>query len=247
MGKMNTVSNQEIETKLRQALAGQADDLAVRQAIVQAGLSGNRRFAALLKRIAEETARESRRKVTYDALRSLEQIGEPPTYFLTNAHNHQGNKWLAYYSILILAHSPADAPTRMALDTIKTQTADNQIRGAIAEAERLRALAAEYQQLDTVQARIAYVLNHFRSGWNPISFGQTELGSATDPLAVWSQQELWRLSQTDPDLVAESVAGIDLSEQYADESISRSYREYIGQFLTAAAAQRLQALEARRT
>jgi len=247
MQEMSTVSNKEIEARLRQALAGKSGELEVQQAIVQAGLSGNRRFAALLKRVAEETARANGRKVTYDALRSLEQIGEPPAYFLTNAHNHQGNKWLAYYSILILAHSPADAPTRSALDAIKTQTADNQIRGAIAEAERLRALAAEYQQLDTVQARIAYILSHFRGGWNPISFGQTELGSATDPLAVWSQQELRRLSQTNPDLVAESVARIDLSEQYADESISRSYREYIAQFLTAEAAQRLQELEAQRS
>ncbi|MBK8985289.1 MAG: hypothetical protein IPM39_04285 [Chloroflexi bacterium] len=239
-------SSKQIETKLRQALEGKSGELEVQQAIVQAGLSGSRRFAALLKRIAEETAHEDRRKVTYDALRSLEQLGEPPAYFQANARAHEANKWLAYYSILILAHSPNDAPTRAALDAIKTQTADNQIRGAIAEAERLRALAAEYQQLHTAQAQIEYILSHFRGGWNPISFGQTELGSATDPLAVWSQQELRQLSQAHPDLAAECVARIDLSEQYAAASISRSYRDYIAQFLATEAVQRLQELEAQR-
>ncbi len=247
MRKMNTVSNQEIETKLRQALAGQADDLPVRQAIVQAGLSGNRPFAALLKRIAEETARESRRKVTYDALHSLWQLGEPVAYFAANARAHMRHKWLAYYSILILARYPDEAQAQAALNAVRSESADNQIRGAVAEVDRLWALTADYRQLDTVQARLDFVLSHFRSGWNPISLGQTELGSVADPLAVWTQQELRRLAQSHPDLVAERVAAIDLTAQYGDESISQSYRAYLAQFLTVAAAQRLQELEARRT
>jgi hypothetical protein len=243
---MNTFSNQEIETQLRHALAGQGDDLVVRQAIVQAGLSGNRPFAAQLKRIAEETAHESRRQVTYDALHSLWQLGEPAAYYAANARAHTRHKWLAYYSILILARYPDDAQAQAALDAVRGESADNQIRGAIAEVDRLQALTAVYQQLDTPQARIDFVLSHFRSGWNPISLGQTELGSVADPLAVWTQQELRRLAQSHPDLVAERVAAIDLSAQYAEESLSQAYRAYIAQYLTTAAAQRLQELEARR-
>lgn len=236
----NTTDSDRIETILQQAAEGGYRDLKAREAIVQTGVTDDRRFVPQLKQIAAETSRETNSKVTYDALDSLWRLGEPKEYFLDNARAHEQNKWLAYYSLLLLGRDPDDERSQEVMAEIKARSTDNQIRGAIAEAGRLRAIAGEYDQLATDEEKIDFVLARFRGGWDPISFGLTEIGSSVDPLGAWARSQLLALSQKHPELVAQAVRRIDLSDQYEDPSFTRSYRNYVAQFIAPEAQQRLQ-------
>lgn len=222
----------QIEKGLRQTLAGELDNPTARASVIQAGLSADQTLVPLLKEIAEATSKDRNLKVTFDALYSLWQLGEPREYFLENARSHQQNKWLAYYSILLLGSDPDDEKTIEVLNEVKAVASDNQIRGAIAEAERVRFLAGEYRQQNTARQKCDFLLAHFRSNWNPISLGEREIGSPAHPLAIWSQQKLFELSQESPEVVAQAVFEIDLSKDYGDDSFTKSYRAYVARFLS---------------
>lgn len=240
---MSMEDSGQIEKGLRQILASETDNLAAREAVVQAGLSDDQTLVPLLKEVAEATSKDRNLKVTFDAFYSLWQLGEPREYFRENARSHQQNKWLAYYSILVLGSDPDDEKTIEALNEIKVASTDNQIRGAIAEAERVRFLAGEYGQQNTAQQKSSFLLAHFRSYWNPISLGEWEIGSPAHPLAIWSQQKLFELSQESPEVVAQAVFEIDLSKDYGDDSFTKSYRAHIAQFLSEEAREIFRKLE----
>lgn len=243
---MTTQDGAKIEKGLRQILGGGSEDLAARESVIMTGLSADRQFVPLLKEIVEATSKDRNRKVTYDALHSLWQLGEPREYFLNNALSHERNKWLAYYSILVLGRDPADERIVEVLNEIKAASADNQIRGAIAEAERVRFLETEYRQRQTPQEKCGYLMAHFRSTWNPITLGQAEIGSPINPLVIWSQQKLFELSQESPEVVARAVFDIDLSKDFGDDSYTKSYRAYVAQFLSEEARRIYQQLEGAR-
>jgi hypothetical protein len=238
---------EQIEKGLRQILESELDNPAARMSVVRAGVSADQTFAPLLKEIAEATSKDRNRKVTFDALYSLWQLGEPREYFLENARSHQQNKWLAYYTILILGSDPDDEKTIEALNEVKAVATDNQIRGAIAEAERVRFLAGEYRQQNTAQQRSSFLLANFRSNWNPITLGEAEIGSPANPLALWSQKKLFELSQESPEAVAQAVFEIDLAKDYGSDSFTKSYRAHVAQFLSEEARARLQQLEEQAT
>ena len=237
----------QIEQGLRRIVAGEVDNPAAREAVVQAGLSADQTRVPLLKEIAQATSTDRNRKVTFDALYSLWQLGESREYFRENARAHQRNKWLAYYSILVLGSDPDDEKTIEVLIEIKAASTDNQIRGAIAEAERVRFLAGEYGQQQTPQQKSSFLLAHFRSYWNPVSLGESEIGTPANPLAIWSQKKLFELSHESPEVVAQAVFEIDLAKDYGSDSFTKSYRAHIAQFLSEAAREMLRNLEEQET
>jgi hypothetical protein len=241
--EMTIADGKEIDKGLQLALAGNYGDREARESIIQAGISGDQRFIPILKEIAEATSKDKNHKVTYDALHSVWQLGEDKEYFLENAQSYQKNKWLAYYSILILGRDPNDDKTLEVMNEIKTVSSDNQIRGAIAESERVRLLATHYKKLESAREKCNFLLNNFRSTWNPISLGETELGSPTSPQAIWSQRELFNLSQESPEVVALAIFAIDLSESYEDESFTKSYQDYVARLISVKAREKLQKLQ----
>jgi hypothetical protein len=237
---------EQIEDCLQQFLEGKLGDDEARVLVEKAGLSADSQFAPLLKAIALFTSTERNRRITFDALHALSRLGESKDYFLQNARNHQQNKWLAYYSILILAREPNDTEAADALNEIKASSADNQIRGAIASAERVRFLVTEYARLETPEQKCTFLLSHFRGAWNPITLGESELDSAMDPLTSWSQRHLFKLSQENPEVVARAVSEIDLFNDFSDERLTQSYRIYVGRFIAPEASQRLGELVTKR-
>jgi hypothetical protein len=238
---MSETADNSMTQGLQRFLAGELDEKAARDLVAQAGTLMDKSTIPELKAIAEITSAEANRKITLLALHSLWQLDEPLAYFVANAQDHDHNKWLAYYSILILGREP-NVETISVLSQIKDATPDSHIRSAVAAAERVQYLAAEYAKLTTPEQQCAYLLAHFRGSWNPISQGEGELDSVMSPQAAWSQRALFDLSDKHPALVAQAVAQLDLSGDYSDEYFTKSYREYVAGFLAPAAYQQFRQL-----
>jgi len=229
----------EVRNGLREFLENKSSDLEVRALMKRIRSSPDRQYVPLLKNIAVATSKERNRRVTFDALHTLAAMNEPRVYFVANAQDHHHNKWLAYFSILILGREPEDAEVTNALSEINAASTDNQIRGAIASAERVGFLASEYTALQSAEEKCDFLLSHFRGAWNPITLGESELDNAMNPLAVWAQYKLFELSKENPVAVARAISKVDLSDDFSSEHFTRSYQSYLAQFLTPEAAQRL--------
>lgn len=225
--------------ELRQVLAGALEPSEARRVVRRAGRSGEPALLPLLVEIAERTSKESYLRLTFEALCSAWLLGEPEEWFLANARAHRTKKWLAYSSILLLGRDPEDERAAAVLAEIKIQTTDNQISGAIAEAERVRAMAGEYPESGTAEEKIAFLLPLCRGEWSPISSEGTELGWGLKPVTEWARRKLRELSQESPEEVARAMARMDLAAESPDERTTAAYRAFLAGFLSAEARQKL--------
>lgn len=228
---------QPIEAYLR----GGEPDAAVRAAVQQVGAQGPPEAGPLLRQVAETASTTGNRKVIFDALDGLRRLGAPRDYFVEAARGHAGNKWLAYHAIIVLARDAAEDGVWEELRAIRSQTSDAALLGAVALAERVRYLESEYQAIPDLAGRLRYVLDTFRTEWNPIKLAGGEGDRGTNPQAVWGQQRLRALSEQDPQAAAAAVATADKPGLRAD--YLPAYRRFVAQFLADEAQQRFRQLD----
>ncbi len=240
---MNEDRKKHVTHCLRGYLKGGPLDQETRTAISEAGSMAGAGFIPVLKNIAEKTTKDGYAKIAIDVFESLWQLKQARKYFLDNAKNHQRNKWLAYFSILILGRDPLNRDTQRVFRKIKAETSDNQIQGSLAMAERVCFLAAQYADLSTLEQKCVFVITHFRGGWSPILCKESSWPINTDPLAAWSQQLLTRFSEESPEQAARAVLAIDRSDEFKDPLYTRSYRAYVARFLCKIARRRYLKLE----
>lgn len=215
-----------LQEELRQVLEGAVAYEDAREIVRQAGLSGDAGLVPQLLEIARQTSGERNLRLTFETLCAAWLLGESRETFLANAREHAANKWLAYYSILLLGREPGDETVAAALAAIKGETTDNQISGAIAEAERVRALAEQYPESGTVEERTAFVLRYVRGEWSPITLDMPGPEWTLNPLAAWAQRELRRLAGQEPETVLRQIGQLDLSAEYPGEHAAL-YRAYL--------------------
>jgi hypothetical protein len=239
----NPESHQQLKEGLQQFIGGKLGDQEARELVRQAGISTNQKLIPLLKQIIEATTQHENRRIALDALYSLWQLKEPREYFLANARLHQQRKWLAYHSILILGSEPEHEETLQLLKQIKAESQDNHIRGGVAEAERVQFLSEEYANCETLQQKCHFILRHFRGGWNPLPHGSKPFINVITPQSLWSQKKLYDLSNESPEVVANAVLSIDLSNKYGESSLTQSYQSYLAQFLSTEAQRKFRELE----
>jgi hypothetical protein len=196
-----------------------------------------------LRRVAEESASTGNHRATFDALAELRVGGEPNEYFLDAARRHTEDKWLAYHAIVVLGPEATDDEIWDVLRKIRSETSDAELLGAIALAERVRYLEDTYAGLASLDERLGYVLNTFRTEWNPITLAGGQVDQGTDPQAIWSQRKLRELSEQDPAAVAAGVAGAQ--REGLSEAQAWAYRRFLSQFLAPEALKAFRAIEPR--
>jgi hypothetical protein len=228
-----------LDQALQQVLDGALESPAARQAVRQAGRSGDPGLIPLLEGIAERTSEERYFRLTFEALCSAQLLGLPRKRLLAGARAHTTKKWLAYSSILLLGRDPEDEETAAALAAVKSETTDNQISGAVAEAERVRAVAEELPDTGTAEERAADLLQYCRGEWNPITREDPALGWEPKPVTAWARRKLRELSEESPDAVARALSRMDLSEEYPDEPTAVAYQSFLAGLLSDEARQRL--------
>lgn len=237
-----------LTTRLREALPELYGDtppsLAARRVVQEAGVSGDASLRPQLRALAESIRSDTNREVIYDALHGLWRLGEGSDYFLTNAEHHADNKWLAYYSILILGRDPADASIQTRLEEIAAQTADNQIHGAIAEYARSRYLRRRYAQFSRLAGKVSFILEHFRGYWNPVQFGAGIDLSSASPEAAWLERELGALSREEPEEVARLICKADVSDLATTPEARSAWRRHMAGLLAPEAGEALRAMDA---
>jgi hypothetical protein len=86
-------------------------------------------------------------------------------------------------------------------------------------------------------------LKHFRSGWNPLPHGSKPFINVIAPQSLWSQKKLFDLSNEAPEMVANAVLSIDLSNEYGESNLTQSYQSYLVQFLTTEAQRKFRELK----
>lgn len=222
-------------------LDGAESDEHVRTAVRRAGAEHRTEMAPTLRRVAETSSASGAPSVASEALFALRRLGEPLDYFLAAADRHRENKWLAYNALLILGSDAERPDVRERLRSLRSETSDAHLLGAVAIAERVAYLDEQYSALATVDERLSLVLDNFRTDWNPITLEPGKADAGTDPRAVWAQRKLRELSDEDPDRCAQRVAGarppMEVSEAAAD-----AYRQFLAGFLSEAAAERFRAV-----
>lgn len=220
-----------VTNSLQRYLKGDPLDEEIRTAISEAATMAEAGFVPVLQAIAEKTTKDAYAKIAIDVFESLWRLKQSRDYFLAGAKGHQRNKWRAFFSILLLGRDPDNRETQRLFREIKAQTSDNQIQGGLAMAARVRFLATQYAALSTLEQKCAFVITHFRGDWNPLFLDASSWPQDTDPLAVWSQQQLTRFSKESPEQAARAVLAIDLSDDFEDPLYTRSYRAYLARFL----------------
>jgi hypothetical protein len=186
-----------------------------------------------LRRLAEDTATSGNRRATFDALHELRGRGEPPDYLLDAARHHADDKWLAYHAIIVLGPDATDDSVWAVLRQVRDETSDAELLGAVALADRVRYLENTYGELTEPAEQIRYVLDTFRTEWNPISQSGGQVDRGTDPQAIWSQRKLHDLSEQHPEQTATAVA--TANREGLDETSTSNYRRFLASFMAEAA------------
>jgi hypothetical protein len=233
-------ADRSLQRDLQQILEGGLDTPAARAVVQGAGRAEDPNVATELKRIAETTALDRNLRLTFDALCSLQRLGDFKGYFLANTAAHKTKKWLAYYSLLLLGRDPGDEQAAALLDRIGTETSDNHIAGALAEAAYVRGLAEEYGKLATAEAKAAFLLKSSGGDWSP--YPAEHSGESMHPSVEWAHRELATLSKDSPEAAARALARLDLSADYPDERLRRSYQDHLKSFLSAEAREAFEKL-----
>jgi hypothetical protein len=206
-----------------------------RRVLQSAGLSNDASLRPLLRALAGTVTADKNREVIYDALHALWRLGEPAASFLANARRHADNKWLAYFSILILGRDPSDDEVEPALEEIAAASHDNQIRGAVAEYARSRYLRRRYARFSKLESKVGFVLQHFKGYWNPVLFVEGADLSSHDPETAWLETELRALSREAPETVARLIAEADVSDRCSDPEMLSEWRRHMASLLAPAA------------
>ena len=193
-----------------------------------------------LRRIAKDSASTGNRMATFDALAELRDSGEPREFFLDAIRRHGRDKWLAYHAIIVLGPDAMDDEVWQVLRQVRSEISDAELLGAIALAERVRYLEDTYNGLRDDE-RLGYVLNTFRTEWNPISLEGGQVDRGTDPQAVWSQRKLRELSEQNPAAAAAAVARV--RREGLNESQAWIYRRFLAGFLAPGAQEAFRALD----
>ncbi|MEO1091404.1 MAG: hypothetical protein AAFX81_12255 [Pseudomonadota bacterium] len=214
-----------------------------RRQVQLAGKSGDAALRPQLRELASTVVSEANREVVYDALHALWRLGEPRAYFLANARRHAENKWLAYFSILILGRDPNDAVVARELARIGDASRDNQIRAAVAECERSRMLRRTYGRFTRLDSRVGFILSHFRGYWNPVFFAEGVDMSAKEPGAAWLEHELRALSEEEPEAVARLICDADVVDLCSETEALSSWRGHMAGLLAPAAGDALLAMD----
>jgi hypothetical protein len=216
--------------------------IAARRAVQDAGASDDASLRPQLRATAESVRADANRSVIYDALHGLWRLGEDGDYFLKNAEGHRENKWLAYYSILILGRDPIDAAVRHRLQNIAEQSIDNQIRGAVAQYDRSRYLRQRYARFSKLTSKVGFILSHFQGYWNPVFFQEGGASSSDAPEAAWLEKELRVLSQDAPEEVARLIYKADMSDLYSAPELKSDWCKHMAGLLAPEAGEALRAL-----
>jgi hypothetical protein len=222
-------------------LAGAELDADVRASVQQLAEAGGPAAAPLLRRVAEASSSTGNRRVTFDALDGLEKVGDERSYLLDAARGHAQNKWLAYHAIIVLGRDATDTEIWDALSALRSEISDGELLGAIALAERVRYVEEQYSTQPEAADRLRYVLDTFRTDWDPITLTSGEIDRGTDPQAVWSQRKLRDLSTQIPEAAAEAVAQA-YRVSVSGPAVWR-YRRFLAQFLAPDAQERFRALD----
>jgi hypothetical protein len=217
-----------------------------RRALREAAASDDAALRPQLRALAGAIRSDANRPRIYDVLHGLWRLGEGADTFLANAERHAENKWLAYYSILILGREPTDAAVRARLEEIAGETTDNQIRGAIAEYGRSRYLRRRYARFAKLASEVGFILEHFRGYWNPVFFAAGPDPSALAPEAAWLERELRALSQEDPEEVARLICEADVSDLCPTPEARSDWCQHMAGLLAPEAGEALRAMDAAR-
>ena len=216
---------------------------AARRQVREAGSSGDQSLRPLLRSLAGSITSPVNREVIYDALDGLWRLDEPKDYFLANARHHAENKWLAYFSILILGRDPMDPAVQPSLAEIAAASRDNQIRGAVAEYGRSRYLRQRYARFSKTASKVEFILAHFKGYWNPIFFAEGADPSAKQPEAAWLESALRELSRDHPDEVAKLICETDVSDYCPRPEMLSEWRRHMATLVAPAAGEALLALD----
>jgi hypothetical protein len=196
-----------------------------------AGETGDPKLIEPLKSAASTWAKQPQHALAaYFALHSLWQLGESRDYFLKNLDEYKGNKWLAYYSILILGRDP-NGSLMDRLEQIRADTAatgDNDLAAAVSAVRRTRDVIEQYQAMQAIAQRIDLLLRHAGSTWNPMSGMRSDPLDQSSPLPFWARKELQRLSGDHELLIAQRLAALDIGAGFG---MAEDAREYVAQFL----------------
>lgn len=237
---MNNGDGATIAHTLERYLQGELEDSEVKLTIQQAMQSGDTKYIPVLRRIAEMETNE-KRDVIFHAYYALQQLGQPDAYFRDFIVDHAANEWQAYYAILLLGRQPDTALLDL-LESIKSQTDSVYVRGATDIVFHVAGLKRQYERLDTPQARSDFLMEHFRTDWNPIIPPQPTDADPVDPQEAWTQQKLFELSEEAPDIAARFVHDLDYAETDTRPQFTRMYRQFLAGFLADEARARFEAL-----
>jgi len=216
-----------------------------RSCVHRAGKAPTKDSIPILKEIAANLgASWPRRKLCFDALSALEELGEPPEYFLALAKKYRDKDSLdrARYAILMLGRKPTE-PVATSLRQIRdeAQRLDEEryrdIIRAVEEIESVRQAAREYTKAATLAAQAELLMGHLEQVWTADGVDEYGENSHLAPLTVWSARTLRQLSESFPDQIA-----LLLSSRHDAEGC----RGYVARFLGEAAAREFQRLEGER-
>jgi hypothetical protein len=232
---------------LKNGLLASEDFAQARKILQAAGRSQDQSYAGDLKDIATIRSREDWHKLAFDALYSLWLLGEPKTYFLDNAKAFDNNPILAYYSILILSYNPSDEvggslPSRVSSklganvplspEAAELNRSINLVNGALSLFRMVNQMAKTYDATSEPEKKLALLVPNIRVAWSPMAVESHEPTTGLDPRAVWARQQLFRLSEDQPNAVAAGILALraDIVRQdtviKASDATNKAYQEY---------------------
>jgi hypothetical protein len=239
---INRATTDVLGNELDALLRGERDFERSRCLVQTVGRRSLREHFAKLRSIAEATAkRDDQAKIAFDALHAISMLDESRQYLLQNAQEHQTNKFLAYYSILILAAEPREDVMGQ-LRRVREESKDNQIQGALSIAEHMFALSQKYVKTSALDGKMHLLFEALRTGWNPIRVEENEPTGNLNPEAVWAKKEILQLSRKYPAEVAGKLDALEQFDELTRESLL-DYRRYVLRFVAEEARAKYEDME----
>jgi hypothetical protein len=229
--RVDSAATDVIVKELDALLTGERDFKQSRYLVQTVGRRSLREYVSKLKEIAEVTSkRENQEKVSFDALYAISLLQDSREYLIENARGHLTNKWLAYYSIWILAAEP-DEEVLNELRKIKLESKDNHIQGAVSTAEYVFSLAQKYATTSALDRKLDTLLKELGSGYNPFGGDENEPTENLNPEAEWAKGEILQLSKQHPAEVANKLDSVEQIEGRTAKHLM-GLRRYFLRFVT---------------
>ncbi len=228
---LDRASNEVVAEKLDAVLRGELDLMSARYVVQVAGSRGLRDQVPKLKLIAEaEAGREHRQSVVCDALHAIAKLEPSQDYLLANARDPASRKYLAYYSILLLA-AQADDAILLQLRKIKAESKDDDVKGAVARAEYVSFWSKRYADMASLDDKLEFLTGRLRGGWDISGVVVSEPNGSRAPEVVWAKRQMLELSRTSPALVAAKLYAMAPSKESPILGAA-SFMEYVLRFVT---------------